>query len=241
MDPISTTLGALVAGLVTSVHCVGMCGPIACGLAAAPTSETERLIAMTSYHGARLTAYAVIGGICGAIGQQPLEWVFNSPAVLLPWVLVLVFLIFGFGLERKIPRPAFVMKWATRARFRLGRMSPIRSGLALGFLTPLLPCGPLYLLFAATLLTGSALKGAEFALAFGVGTVPLLWLAQHQLKFLKKKISPMALVRVQRGLAIVAALMIAFRLWGTIPFVSHSHVGDSPQEGEKTNLPSCCH
>ncbi|MGJ8643626.1 MAG: sulfite exporter TauE/SafE family protein [Luteolibacter sp.] len=234
MDPVHTTLGALVAGLVTSVHCVGMCGPIACGLAAMPSSETERLMAMTAYHGSRLVSYATIGAICGAIGRQPLEWFFGSPAVLLPWVLVVVFLIFGFGLEKKLPRPPALMKWTAKMRFRLGKMSPVRSGIALGALTPLLPCGPLYLLFGAALLTGSALRGAEFALAFGLGTVPLLWLAQQQLKYLKKRFKPTTLVRFQRSLAIAAALLIAFRLWGTIPFPSKA-----PEK--EAELPSCCH
>lgn len=235
MDPVHTTLGALVAGLVTSVHCVGMCGPIACGLGAMPSSETERLASMSAYHGARLTAYACIGAICGSLGQQPLKWFFDSPAVLLPWVLVAVFLIFGLGLEKKLPRPPALLKWTARLRFRLGRLSPMRGGLALGALTPLLPCGPLYLLFGASLLSGSAIRGAEFALAFGLGTVPLLWLAQHQIKHVRKRISPAALARIQRGLALVTAVIIAFRLHGTLPFTSAT-----PEKAE-TELPSCCH
>ena len=118
-------------------------------------------------------------------------------------------------------------------RFRLGKLSPVRGGLALGALTPLLPCGPLYLLFGAALLTGSAARGAEFAFAFGLGTVPLLWLAQQQLRHLRKRVKPATLVRFQRSLAIAAACLIAFRLWGTLP------VAQPPAEtGE---LPSCCH
>ncbi len=235
MDPVHTTLGALVAGLVTSVHCVGMCGPIACGLAAMPSSETERLLAMTAYHGTRLTAYATIGAICGAVGRQPLEGFFSSPAVLLPWVLVGVFLIFGLGLEKKLPRPPALLKWTAKMRFRLGRLSPVRGGFALGALTPLLPCGPLYLLFGASLLSGSAIRGAEFALAFGLGTVPLLWLAQHQLKLLRKRVNPTTLIRIQRSLAIAAACIMAFRLWGTVP-TAKATSGD-----ESNALPSCCH
>lgn len=210
-----------------------MCGPIACGLAAMPSSETERLAAMSAYHGARLTSYAVIGAACGVIGAQPLQWFFNSPAALLPWVLVIVFLVFGFSLEKKLPRPPVLLKWTAKMRFRLGRMSPLRGGLALGFLTPLLPCGPLYLLFGASLLTGSALRGAEFALAFGLGTVPLLWIAQQQLRRLQKRIKPTTLVRVQRSLALAAALVMAFRLWGAIPATL---TDEKPKE-----LPSCCH
>lgn len=230
MDPVHTTVGALIAGLVTSVHCVGMCGPIACGLTSMPSTETQRLLAMTSYHGARLFSYGIIGALCGALGQQPLKWFFDSSAALLPWVLVLVFLIFGFGLEKKLPRPPALLKWTAKLRFRLGRLSPVRSGLALGILTPLLPCGPLYLLFGAALLSGSAIRGAEFALAFGLGTVPLLWLAQQQLRRLGKRFN---LVTIQRSLAILTACLLTFRLWGTLPFIESA-------ADKETKLPTCC-
>ncbi len=229
MDPVNTVIGALIAGVVTSVHCVGMCGPIACGFSAMPSSETERLIAIVSYHASRLTSYALIGAICGALGRQPLEWVFSSPLVLLPWALVFVFLLFGLGLEKKLPRPPALLKWSAKLRFKLGKLSPIRGGLALGFLTPLLPCGPLYLLFGASLLTGSAMRGAEFAFAFGLGTVPLLWLAQQQMKRAQKRFN---MVPIQRGLAVVAACLIAFRMWGTVSY-AQSTTPDQP-------LPSCC-
>lgn len=231
MDAIHTTMGALVVGLVTSVHCVGMCGPIACGLSAMPASESERMLAATSYHGARLTSYAIIGAICGAIGRQPLQWIFNSPAVILPWILVGVFLVFAFGLEKKLPRPAALLKYAARWRFKTARLTPVRSGLALGFLTPLLPCGPLYLLFGAALLSGSGWRGAEFAFAFGLGTVPLLWLAQTQLHRMKRRVSPQTMVRVQRGLALTAALVMMWRLHDTLPGFRN----------EPEKLPSCCH
>lgn len=231
MDVIHTTLGAVVAGLVTSVHCVGMCGPIACGLSAMPAGESERMLAATSYHGARLTSYAVIGAVCGAVGRQPLQWIFNSPAVILPWILVGVFLIFALGLEKRLPRPAALLKYTARWRFKTSRLTPVRSGLALGALTPLLPCGPLYLLFGAALLSGSGWRGAEFAFAFGLGTVPLLWLAQTQLHRMKRKVSPLAMVRVQRGLALTAALVMMWRLHGTLPGFR-----DEPEA-----LPSCCH
>lgn len=233
MDPVHTTLGALIAGMITSVHCVGMCGPIACGLSAMPANETERLLAATSYHGARLCAYAVVGAVCGALGKQPLEWFFHSPAVLLPWVLVVVFLVFGFGLEKKLPRPVALLRFAARLRFNTAKMTPVRSGLALGAVTPMLPCGPLYLLFGASLATGSAVRGAEFALAFGMGTVPLLWLAQHQLHRMRGKLPKVAMVRVQRSLALVTALVLAWRLHDTLP-VFHA-------EPEPPALPSCCH
>jgi hypothetical protein len=98
----------------------------------------------------------------------------------------------------------------------------------LGFATPLLPCGPLYLMFALAMANGSALKGAEFAFAFGLGTLPLLWLAQTQLHLISGKVQPQTMRKIQRTLAFTAALIMAWRLRGTLDFGSAA-------------VPSCCH
>lgn len=119
-------------------------------------------------------------------------------------------------------------------RFKFGRLTPARASMTMGFLTPLLPCGPLYLLFGVALLSGSSIRGAEFALGFGIGTVPLLWLAQSQIRHLQKRLSPVVLVRIQRGLALVTAVILAFRLYGTLP-------GIAPPPEAPHELPACCH
>lgn len=232
-----TTLAALVAGLATSLHCAGMCGPIACGLGTLAKSEGERLTAASLYHGTRLLSYGIIGGICGALGQQPLKWFFNSPVVLLPWVMVGVLLIMAFGLDKKVPRPAILNRFTTRARFKACRLSAYGGASAMGLLTPFLPCGPLYLVFGAALLAGSAAKGAEFTLAFGLGTVPLLWLAQHQFHRIRAKLTPLAMSRLRRGLALITAVVLAMRLQGTLPATLY---GGQAKPAEK-ELPSCCH
>ena len=87
---------------------------------------------------------------------------------------------------------------------------------ALGFATPLLPCGPLYFLIALALLAGSAARGAEMMLAFGLGTVPLLWLAQAQFHWVRRRLSPLWLNRTRVALALVAAATIGWRLRATL-------------------------
>jgi sulfite exporter TauE/SafE len=227
-----TLAGALLAGLATSLHCVGMCGPLACGIGAFARSDGERLTAASAYHGGRLAAYSVLGGLCGALGREPLGWFFHSPAVLLPWAMVLALLLLASGLDKKIPRPAFLTRIAIRARFKAQRMSAIAGAGLTGLLTPFLPCGPLYAMLIALLTAGSAARGAEIAFAFGMGTVPLLWVAQRGFHQLRRYLSPANLVRIQRGMALVTALVLAWRLHGTLPFK------DSVTAAE---LPSCCH
>jgi len=240
MDPGLTIAAALVIGLVTSVHCVAMCGPIACSVGKVGQGETRALIAYLGYHGGRLIAYSGIGAICGAIGQQPLRWIFDTPAVVLPWLLVALFLITALGLWKKIPRPRFIDRLVARVRFHSFKLSAGRGALAMGLLTPLLPCGPLYLLFGSTLLAGSALRGAEFALAFGMGTVPLLWLSQQGFSRLRAAMPALRFHQLQRSLAILAALVMIWRLHDTLPSFTAPEA-DLPAAKAEAELPSCCH
>jgi sulfite exporter TauE/SafE len=216
-----------------------MCGPIACGLGTLAKTEGERLAAASLYHGTRLVSYGIIGAVCGYLGEQPLRWFFDSPAVVLPWVLVAVLLVMAFGLDKKVPRPAILNRFTARARFKACKLSAYGGASAMGLLTPFLPCGPLYLVFGAALLAGSAAKGAEFTLAFGLGTVPLLWLAQHQFHRIRAKLTPLAMTRLRRSLALVTALMLAWRLHGTIP--PQLYGGTPEVKAPAEELPSCCH
>ncbi len=225
-----TTFGALAVGLATSLHCAGMCGPLACGIGTMARSEGERLTATSLYHACRLAAYTTIGAICGALGREPLSWFFDSPAVLLPWALVAALLLLATGLDKKIPRPKILTRLTARARLRSHRLPAVPAAASMGLLTPFLPCGPLYAVFIALMASGSAIRGAEAALAFGLGTVPLLWLAQSQFHRLRLRLTPIHLRRFQRGLALVTALILAWRLHDTLPFQTY------PVD----ELPSCC-
>ena len=229
-----TLAGALVAGLATSLHCAGMCGPLACGVGMLAKSESERMAAASAYHAGRLSAYTTIGALCGALGKEPLGWFFHSPAVLLPWALVIALLLLATGLEKKIPRPAFLMRFIAWLRFKTQKLPVIAGAGLTGLFTPFLPCGPLYAVFLALLASGSAARGAEVALAFGLGTVPLLWVAQHQFQRLRKKLTPTGMARIQRGLALVTALVLAWRLHDTLPTTT-------PEVVQEKVLPSCCH
>jgi sulfite exporter TauE/SafE len=212
IENINTPALAFVAGAITSVHCAGMCGPIACSLTSLKNDETSRYGAAVFYHGGRLVSYSAIGAMLGLIGAKPLEFFHHSSMSFLPWVLVGVFIAIALGLEKKIPRPAFLDRWTARLRFKAMKISASKGALAMGLATPLLPCAPLYIFFAVCLATGSALKGAEFALAFGLGTVPLLWGTQLGMQKLQLKLGPKYVTLIQRSLAVIAALFIAKRL-----------------------------
>jgi sulfite exporter TauE/SafE len=214
MPPIDSSTAAFVAGMVTSVHCVGMCGPLSCSwaLSRRKGDGPETFLAATgTYHAARLFSYAMLGLVAGLVGVLPMQWIGDGWRVL-PWLLVILFAFFALELDRWLPKPAALVAPMRRLQERAFRQSGwLRAGM-LGLATPLLPCGPLYLMFLLAMANGSAAKGAEFALAFGLGTLPLLWLAQTQLNRLGTRLKPVTLKRVQRGLAFAAAAVMAWRL-----------------------------
>ena len=224
---IDTTASAFVAGLVTSVHCAGMCGPLACAWLVGGSGKNSHALRDTSlYHGSRLLAYGTVGAIAGAIGVMPLQWFHHGAGVVLPWMLVFAFLAVALGLERWLPKPQFLSRPMATLRMRAMKLSTTLRATMLGLATPLLPCGPLYLMFALAMAGGSSAQGAQFAVAFGVGTLPLLALMQTSARWLNLRASPVTMRRVQRGLAFAAALVMAWRLRGTL-------AGDE--------IPTCCH
>lgn len=215
---INSPAAAFVAGLITSLHCAGMCGPLACGLMPVRGDQGDPQTISTVYHVCRLTGYAVLGALAGGIGRAPLTWIAQSGLRFLPWVLVLFFVALALRWDRYLPKIPVLGKltWKIQAATR-GR-SRVEAAAALGFATPLLPCGPLYFLVSLALLSGSSLRGVEVMLAFGLGTVPLLWLAQTQFQFIRKKLSPLWMARTRVTLALTTAVVIGWRLRATLGF-----------------------
>lgn len=187
----ASVFGACAAGLTTSLHCAVMCGPLSCALRVQPLE----------YHGGRLLSYTALGALAGAAGQGALGWVQGDTARFVPWVLAAVLLLIGLGLDRRLPQPRFLSGWLLRLRLQ-------RS---LGFLTPLLPCGPLWLMLGAAAVTGAWTGGALLMAAFVAGTIPLPLLLQTQAARLSGRFSPVALSRGQRGLALVSVALLTWR------------------------------
>ncbi len=215
---INSPAAAFVAGLVTSLHCAGMCGPLACSLMPQRGEPADAHTVSSVYHLTRLAGYATLGALAGGLGRVPLTLLNHTALRWLPWVLVLLFIALALRWDRHLPKPAFLSRFTLRFNPWLRRRSRVQAAAALGLATPLLPCGPLYFLLTLALLSGSALRGVEFMLAFGLGTVPLLWLAQSQFQWVRGKLSPLWLGRVRVTLALTTALVLAWRLRATLGF-----------------------
>lgn len=250
-----TAIAALSAGLFTSVHCVGMCGPLACSVTSRAKTREHALLETTAYHLGRLISYTLIGSLAGFIGEQPLSYFFHSPAAILPWLMIPFLLITAFPSWVKIPRLHFLTRPYYKAKFWANNKPAGIAGGLLGLISPCLPCTPLYLIFGVCLLSGSPVTGATLALSFAIGTVPLLWTAQSSTRFLTKYIPAPWRNRLRATFLLVVTLLLVIRLQGTLPFSNTSVAApsspqpkSSEQSGQTTSpevttkdLPSCCH
>lgn len=186
-----TPAAAFAAGLATSLHCAAMCGPLACAMRVRPAE----------YHTSRFISYSIAGAICGALGGGVVDLFQGDTARIVPWVLAAVLLMLAFGLEKKLPQPRFIAALLLKARLN-------RS---LGWLTPLLPCGPLWLMLGASAVAGSWWSGAVHMAAFVLGTIPLPFLLQSQATRLQTRFSPVAIRWTQQGIALVSAGILVWR------------------------------
>ncbi len=166
-------------GLLTSIHCVGMCGGLMLTQCvkkkedgASQPGAGEVFIPPALYNAGRIVSYTVIGGIVGGIGQALSLSGFVKgliPIVGGGFMVVLALNLLGvFPFLRRLQfgTPKFLVK-----KLRSGGYGPF----ILGMLTGIMPCGPLQMAQVYALTTRSAMYGALSMLLFSAGTVPCLF------------------------------------------------------------------
>ena len=167
-------------GLLTSTHCIGMCGGILLAQttdAHGVTGRSKRgLIASAAYNGGRVVSYTAVGAVCGALGAV-ITYTPNIKSMVFTVAGALVLLI-GLRMAGILPglRPsetelpgACSLNARTRRRFA-------GQPLIIGLLTGVMPCGALSAMWLYAMSSGSAVRGALVMLVFSLGTVPLLFL-----------------------------------------------------------------
>ncbi|MBR5753334.1 MAG: sulfite exporter TauE/SafE family protein [Clostridia bacterium] len=153
-------------GLLSSIHCVGMCGGIVLSVSSNEAARS-RTLEQLKYQGARILAYTLVGLVLGALGAA----LSLSDAVrgYVPIVSGVFMLIMGVSIL--FGQSAFTLpKWYTKA---LGRFYS-SNAIVMGAMTALLPCGTMQAVQFYAVAAGSAGKGALAMLVFALGNLPLL-------------------------------------------------------------------
>ena len=175
----------LIASLLGSVHCAGMCGGFmlfAVG-ASGPEAPASKGLLHGAYHFGRLTTYLALGAIAGATGAAldiagdavGLQRIATGVAGALMIVFGLTALLRSAGVRLpRAPMPPALVRIVQSAHRRAAGSHPIARALIVGLSTTLLPCGWLYAFAATAAGTAHPLLGALTMAVFWVGTLPIM-------------------------------------------------------------------
>ena len=211
----ATLFMAFSMGLLSTLHCWGMCGGIVAALQGMSAPVSPRLA--VAYNLGRVASYAALGGLAG--GLFALDDAQGAHRFL--WLQALGCLaLVGSGLRLAgLPLPPGPLERAARSIWRwLGkktrRLLPLDTfprALMAGSLWGLLPCGLVYSMLAVSAGSGAAWRGALTMAAFGLGTQPgMLGAGLLMAKLGTLRVRPAW--RRSVGLAVVAMALLWFGL-----------------------------
>ncbi|MCC5849864.1 MAG: sulfite exporter TauE/SafE family protein [Verrucomicrobia bacterium] len=172
---VTAYLTAFVLGLGGSLHCLGMCGPLALALPAGrEASRLRRAMARLVYNLGRTVTYAIMGLFAGSLGHiLHLGGVQRWVSIVLG-VLLISTLLFS---SEHMPRWVFntFYRPVQRGLGKLLKREGMGGFFQIGLLNGLLPCGLVYAALAMASVQQGPLQGAGFMALFGLGTVPMMF------------------------------------------------------------------
>lgn len=199
---------ALAFGAASSLHCAAMCGPLAACFA-------PKGLAAAGYHAARLTTYTLLGAAAGAMGDVLPSVVGETLGRVVPLLFAVLFVGSLAGVWPRLAIATPLSRLLRAGSARLGTLGPATRGLAMGAMTPLLPCATFAGVLALAFTSGRASTGALALAAFGLASLPLLAAAQLGLGALGELLSFRAMSKLRMGLMATSALLVAARAAAT--------------------------
>jgi len=170
-------IAALMTGLVGSLHCIGMCGPIAVALPLGNKSWFHKFFGSIIYNTGRVATYALLGVIFGLLGQGIEMAGLQQWASIGLGIVLILSVLFPVLFKGRVNIDRFFFGFAGKliGRFRkLFSISSYPSLLVIGLLNGLLPCGLVYVAIAGAINTNDIVSGAIYMIIFGVGTIPIM-------------------------------------------------------------------
>ncbi|HCZ35659.1 MAG TPA: hypothetical protein DHV26_06985 [Cytophagales bacterium] len=214
---------ALVLGLAGSLHCAGMCSP----LAMAVTARKPFMLHKVVYNTGRVLIYGLMGILAAAFGS-----LFSLRAYqgVLSFAMGAIFLLMGVGAITGVNIPLFtagVNKLTIKLKQLFGfwlHKKQTSAVFVMGMLNGLLPCGLTYLALTYCFILPAATDGFIFMLLFGLGTWPVMvgfsWLMGLGFKSLTRYYHRMAMLSF-----ILVGVWLMARVFVHHPAAQHNALG----------------
>jgi hypothetical protein len=173
---IQAITAGLILGAFSSLHCVGMCGPLALALPVQHLAVWQQRFSALMYNIGRIVTYSVLGLLFGMAGRTIYMAGFQQWLSIISGAVILLFIINYYLLQN-----AWQPKWAQQLQVfvqhkmtRLLHAEKKGSFLFIGMVNALLPCGMVYVALASALNFSELSLSTGFMAAFGAGTLPLM-------------------------------------------------------------------
>ncbi|GGA94706.1 sulfite exporter TauE/SafE family protein [Puia dinghuensis] len=210
-------LSAFLLGLLSSLHCVGMCGPLLLALPVQRLNPAARTLTPLLYHAGRILTYSLGGLLFGLLGRRIYLAGWQQGFSIVLGVMILVLYFAGRFAINPVTRFSEPLR---RLIGRLWRSPSTATFFMLGMANGLLPCGMVYLALAGALTRNTVAGATGFMALFGAGTLPLL-LATQRLGRIATASFRLRLRRMLPLVTILMALLLILRgLNLGIPFLS---------------------
>lgn len=197
-----------VVGLLTSVHCIAMCGGI--NLSQSVSSAQNNVKIFTSnfnYNFGRIISYTLVGGIVGAIGSViSFNGAFKGAVAIVAAFFMIIIAINMLGIFPSFRK--FNVRMPKKVAIFLNNSKKGKSSFYIGLINGLMPCGPLQTMQLYALSKASFIGGAISMFLFSLGTVPLMFTfgvisSKLNKKFAEKMLTVSAIIIFILGLGML--------------------------------------
>lgn len=221
---------AFVMGLAGSLHCIGMCGPLALSLPVSHNNDLSRITGGFIYNSGRILSYAMMGLIFGSLGSLIIATKWQSGLSIALGAVILLYLLipkkyFHFTTTNRLGKPFMLLRQQLGKLFQSKKLSSL---FFIGILNGFLPCGLVYLALSSSVISASPVNGSMFMLFFGLGTFPMMFATVLMGNYLNQSIRQRIHKAVPLLLFFMAVLLVLRGMNLGIPFVSPGFGGHQP-------------
>jgi len=226
-------LSGFLVGFLGSVHCAGMCGPLALALPVPAGGTLTYLYGRVVYNAGRVLTYAVLGAVAGLVGLTLVLAGAQQIVSVVIGLFILLTALLPLALKSFLPSFTLPARFSARVRSKLSGLMKASSIVALfliGLLNGLLPCGFVYVALAAAITTGDVYSGVLFMVGFGIGTGPVMLAIAIAGKHLQAGIRRRLVALAPVFTAALAVLLIVRGLNLGIPYISPAVSEEHPRQ-----------
>jgi uncharacterized protein len=215
-------ISGLSLGIISSAHCIGMCGPLSLALPISNLSPAKKLLALFTYNFGRIITYSLMGLLFGLAGRKIyIAGLQQKFSIVLG--VVIVILVIQYYVFRETNQPSFIKKIYQPIQqwiFKLWGNPHKKNYFLLGMANGLLPCAMVYIAIAGALSTGNVSDAVMFMAMFGAGTLPAMMIFTYAGSFLKLSARNNIKKAMPYLFAAMAVLLILRGMNLGIPFIS---------------------